>query len=132
MKAISEILNNYEDYETPCNDRFGIRFCSFLTSEQVEEIGFYFEAEYANKHVPIEWTEENIIKQMTEDVQFGWEKACEKRAFLSYVMTEAVKAWCKVLGNEFQNFDVKTYYNQYGKPLFKAVAQKYNINLSRK
>jgi hypothetical protein len=41
-------------------------------------------------------------------------------------MYDVVRSWCKVLENEFANFD--NYYD-YGKPLFKAVAEKYNWTL---
>lgn len=40
MKTIEEILNNYSKYETPIDDRFGIRFCNFLTSDQAKRIAF--------------------------------------------------------------------------------------------
>ena len=68
----------------------------------------------------------NIIEQLKEDVRFGWEKACEGRGLSANLMYEVVKTWCKVLENEYEDFDD---YAPYGKPLFKAVAQKYNIIL---
>lgn len=126
MKTINEILENYKDYEIFLEDRFGARFCYFLTPEQMEKIGFSLNDEYKDKYVPKEWTEENVIEQLKQDVLFGWEKACDERGISADLMYEVVKSWCKVLENDLQYFSD---YSPYGKPLFKAVAQKYNIEL---
>ena len=126
MKTINEILENYEEYETFMDDRFGARLCSFLTVEQAEKIGFAFKDEYKDKHIPKAWTEENVVNQLKEDVLFGWEKACDERGISASLMYEVVKSWCKVLENDLQYFSD---YDPYGKPLFKAVAQEYNIEL---
>lgn len=126
MKTINEILENYQDYGIPFEDRFGERFCRFLTPEQMEKIGFSLNDEYKEKHVSKEWTEENVVNQLKKDVLFGWEKACDGRGISANLMYEVVKSWCKVLENDLQYFSD---YAPYGKPLFKAVAQKYNIEL---
>lgn len=126
MKTINEILEDYDEYETALDDRFGLRLVQFLTVEQAEKIGFIFKEEYKELHMPKEWTEENIIAQLKEDVLFGWEKACNQRGISSSLMYEVVKTWCKVLENGLENFND---YAPYGMPLFKAVADKYNIIL---
>lgn len=126
MKTNNEILENYEDYETFIVDRLGVRLCNFLTVEQAEKIGFAFKDEYKDKHIPKAWTEENVIEQLKEDVVFGWEKARDERGLSADLMYDVVKSWCKVLENEYKDFDD---YAPYGKPLFKAVAKKYNITL---
>ena len=33
MKTINEVLDNYDEYKTFLEDRFGRRFCEFLTEE---------------------------------------------------------------------------------------------------
>ena len=86
MKTLQEILDNYNKYETSLEDRFGRRLCEFLTVEQMEQIGFELEDEYKEIHKPKEWTEENIIAQLKEDVLFGWEKACDERGISSGLM----------------------------------------------
>lgn len=127
MKTIKEILDNYKDYEVVLDDRFGVRLCEFLTIEQMEKLGFeYNDQEQANVHKPKEWTEKNILTQLKEDVEFGWEKACDGRGISSNLMYEVVKSWCKVLENEFAVFNE---YTPYGKPLFRAVAKKYGWEL---
>ena len=132
MKTIEDILNNYEEYETPIDYRFGKRFAEFLSADQVEKLGFQFKnEEVKKKHKPIPFTEENILKQLKEDVGFGWEKACDERGISSSLMYEVVLAWCKVLENDFADWTGKSeeQYKPYGKPLFKAVAQKYGWKL---
>lgn len=42
-------------------------------------------------------------------------------------MYDVVKSWCKILENEFYDFNE---YESYGKPLFMAVAKKYGWSLS--
>lgn len=126
MKAINEILENYKEYEVFLDDRFGARFSCFLTPEQMEKIGFSLNDAYKDKYVPKEWTEENVVNQLKEDVLFGWEKACDGRGISASLMYEVVKSWCKVLEDDLQYFSD---YGPYGKPLFKAVAQKYGIDL---
>lgn len=127
MKTIEEVLQNYKDYEVPLDDRFGSRLCEFLTLQQMETLDFsYNDPEKAKTHTPKAWTKENIPAQLKEDVEFGWEKACDERGISSSLMYEVVKSWCKVLENEFADFED---YEPYGKPLFKAVAKKYGWRL---
>jgi len=124
MKTIQEIIEDYKDYETFLEDRFGRRFCDFLTNEQAEKIGFRFKDGYVNDPVP--WTEENVLKQLKEDVEFGWEKCCDERGISAELMYEVVKAWCKVLENGLENI---SYYG-YGREMFKSVAKHYGWELA--
>ena len=126
MKSIEEILANYKDYATDLDDRFGRRFCDFLTIEQMASIGFsYTDKEAEKKHVPKEWTEENIIKQLKEDLDFGWEKCCDQRGISASLMADVVQTWCNVLENGL--YDLA--YGYYGDNVFKTVAKKYDVTL---
>lgn len=127
MKTVEEVLQNYKDYEVALEDRFGVRLCDFLTLQQMEVLGFFYnDPDKAKTHTPKVWSEENILAQLKRDVEFGWEKACDERGISSSLMYEVVKSWCKVLENEFADFED---YGPYGKPLFKAVAKKYGWEL---
>ena len=126
MKTIKEVLNNYKDYETPIDDRFGVRFCQFLTAEQMEQIGFSLNADYKDQHKPQEWTRENILTQLEKDVEFGFEKALDKRGISSNLMFSVVNSWNKILEEGLQDWDTDNY-AQYGLPLFKATAIKYEF-----
>ena len=122
MKKLSEILKNYQDYETMLDARFGKRLCDFLTVAQAKKIGFTFKEGYVHKKKP--WTEENIIAQLQDDVEFGFEKALNQRGISASLIYEVVKTWCKVLENGLDTID----YPMYGLPLFKAVALKYGFD----
>lgn len=128
MKTIEQILGNYEEYKTHLDDRLGRRLCQFLTVEQMESIGYKYRSEEdAKAHTPIPFTEENVLMQLKEDVEFGWEKACNQRGLSAGMMHEVVEAWCEVLENGLAG---SVPYAPYGKPLFKAVAEKYGFELT--
>ena len=127
MKKLQEILDNFKEWEMPFDDRFGKRLCKFLTVEQAKSIGLEFKEEYAATHQPIAWTRENIIAQLKEDVEFGFEKALNKRGISSGMMFGVVMSWNKVLEEGLENFSEDNY-AQYGLPLFKATAVKYGFD----
>lgn len=130
MKFLNEVLDNYNEiYRVLVEDRFGIRLCQFLTIDEMKRIGFTIDAKHAATHQPLEWTEENVLKQLKEDVEFGYKKAVNERGISSSLMYMVVLDWCKVLDNEFSNWTANDY-GDYGKPLFIAVANKYGWTLS--
>ena len=124
MKTIQEILDNYKEYEVFLEDRFGSRLSNFLTIEQMNSIGFKLKE--GATHTVKEYTRENILEQLKEDVLFGWEKACDERGISSGLMFEVVKSWNKVLEEGLEKFSK---YDPYGKPLFRATAEKYGWEL---
>lgn len=125
MKTIEEIIKNYENYETSIEDRFGRRLCQFLTREQMVKIGFELGGNV--DHIPKEWTRENIINQLKSDVEFGFEKALDKRGISSSLMFSVVMSWNKVLEEGLEDWDEDNY-RYYGLPLFKATALKYGFD----
>ena|SRR3972149_2082561 len=124
MKKLNEVIDNYKEYETFLDDRFGTRLLQFLNEDQLVKIGFKVKegAEWTRKK---EWTEENILKQLESDLEFGWEKCQDERGISSELMADVVKSWCKVLENGLEN----TEYGWYGDNVFKTVAKYYNIKL---
>lgn len=114
MKTINEILDNYEDYRTELEDRFGRRFCEFLTLGQIDRIGF--STNNAN-HQPKEWTLNNVIEQLKKDAEFGLEKAEDERGISSSLMYEVCKSWCKIIGKE----DLILEYDSYGIETFENI-----------
>lgn len=129
MISIESIIENHKKKkaENPliaCEDRFGRRLIDFLTEEQMKELGFEMKEEFKGTHKPIPYTEENVLKQLKRDVEFGYEKACNHRGISSSLMFEVVKDWCGVLQNGLENWSDDDY-GPYGYPLFKAVNDKY-------
>ena len=124
MKKIKEILNNYDNYKTTLDDRFGSRFIDFLTIEEMESIGFELKDEYKNDWQPKEWNEENIIEQLKKDIEFGIEKAEDERGISSSLMFEVVKSWLKVLEDKETLEYFEDYYD-YGLNGFYPARDKY-------
>ena len=123
MKTLEQVLANHEkDIQGTTmmfDDRLGIRLCQFLTEEQAKTIGFTVK-EGCTWTPPIPFTEENVLKQLKKDVEFGWEKACGHRGISANMMYDVVLAWCQILENEFATWDD---YAPYGTPLFIAVSK---------
>lgn len=124
MKTIKYITENYKEFKTLIQDRFGARFTDFLPVEEWEKFGFRFTGDENNKPVPKEWTRENILAQLKEDVEFGFKKALDKRGISASLMLQVVMAWNLVLEEGLEDWDENNY-AQYGLPLFKATAEKY-------
>ena len=124
MKTKEEILSNYSKWSTFLDDRFGARFIQFLTEEEMAQIGFELKDEYKGKHEPKEWTKENILAQLKEDVEFGFEKALDCRGISASLMFDVVLKWNRVLEDGLEDWD-ENEYAMYGLPLFKATAVKY-------
>lgn len=96
INYIKEHISEFEE-DNFLDRRFTKRFIDFLPTSEWEKFGFRYTGE--DEYMPKEWTEENIITQLKEDVQFGYEKAINKRGISSELMAMVVNAWCKVLQN---------------------------------
>lgn len=124
MKRIKDILNNYDNYKTVLDDRFGNRFIDFLTIEEMESIGIELKDEYKKDWQPKEWNEENIIEQLKKDIEFGIEKAEDERGLSSSLMFEVVKSWLKVLEDK-ETLEYFEGYYDYGLNGFYPARDKY-------
>lgn len=72
----------------------------------------------------VEFTRENVLKQLEEDVRFGFEKALNQRGISASLMFECVMMWNYILEEGLEDWDEDDY-RFYGLPLFKATAVKY-------
>ena len=124
MKTKEYIIENYKEFKTPLDDRFGSRFTDFLPVEDWEKVGFRYTGNENEKPEPKEWTRENILAQLKQDVEFGFEKALDKRGISAGLMFDVVMKWNRVLEEGLEDWGVN-HYAQYGLPLFKATAVKY-------
>lgn len=122
MKTLDEIVNNYEEWSVFLDDRFGVRLAQFLTQEQLEKIGFKWNSDEPYPE-PKEWTRENILSQLKEDVEFGFEKALDKRGISASLMFAVVLRWNRVLEEGLEDYPEDNYAMYL--PLFKATAEKY-------
>ena len=101
--------------------RFTKRLMDFLPTNEWKTFGYQYVGE--GEYTPKEWTEENILAQLKEDVEFGIEKATNHRGISANLMFNVVKAWCKILENGLDTTD----YGWYGDKLFKAVDEYYKF-----
>lgn len=99
MYSINYVKEHFDEFEKDefLDRRFTRRFIDFLPASEWEKFGFSYTGE--EPFVPLEWTEENILKQLKRDAIFGYAKAECERGISSELMAMVVNAWCKVLQN---------------------------------
>jgi len=124
MKTRWDVLQAIKNgKESECIDRRDFhRLASFFPEEDLTTFGF--ELIKGSKWKTKELTYENVVAQLKTDVEFGFEKALDKRGISSELMYEVVKMWMWVLNDDLA--DLKDY-AMYGLPLYKAVALKYGF-----
>lgn len=126
MKTLEQIAKEYKSETLDGRDLS--RLSIFIPYNMLKDFGIepkeeYDDEEIWNKHIK-EFTRENILEQLKEDVDFGFEKALNKRGISSSLMYEVVRMWNWILEEGLEDFDS---YAQYGLPLFKATAVKYGF-----
>lgn len=110
MLQLDYILNNWDKSNSLLGDMFGRRLSQFLTVEQAKSIDWEVSKQY---HKTIEFTKQNVLKQLESDVAFGFKKALEKNLLISKLMFDVVKEWLFILEDPLKDFDD---YSMYGLP----------------
>lgn len=123
INYVKEHINEFEE-DSFIDRRFTKRFIDFLPTSEWEKFGFRYTGE--DEYIPKEWTEENVITQLKEDVQFGYEKAINERGISSELMAMVVNAWCKILQN---GLNLNGNDGWYHKKQFTTVAEHYGWKL---
>lgn len=125
MKSLNYVKEHYKEIEQDdfLDRRWTARFIEFLPTDEWKDYGFEYVGE--GTHETLEWTEENILKQLKKDVAFAIEKAVDHRGISADLMNNVLQSWCIVLENDLENTD----YGWYGDKLIKAVDALYNFNL---
>ena len=135
MRTLDEILSNFK-YN--CLDGRDLnRLCKFIPWDVVKNYPDFLDNindEYCNEEkwmtevYQVPYTRENILTQLSLDVEFGFEKALNRRGISAGLMFDVVKMWNWVLNEdeELANWPSERY-AMYGLPLFKATAVKYGF-----
>lgn len=123
MKTLEQVKEQYKSETLDGRDLN--RLMQFIPEDQLKDFGLELKDEYKGKHQHLEFTKENILAQLKEDVDFGFEKALNKRGTSSSLMYEVVSMWNWILEDGLEDFED---YAQYGLPLFKATALLYGFN----
>ena len=114
-------------YSNGIENRTLTRMICFLSAEQIEKLGFEFKNdELREEHTPVEWTKENVLKQLEVDLDFAFEKALDKRGISANLMFYVVLFWNEVLESSLSNYDIMNY-AQYGLPLLKLTALEFDM-----
>jgi hypothetical protein len=122
MKTLNQIKEQYKSKTIDGRDLH--RLMQFIPENELKDFGIELKEEYIGKHQHIQFTRENILKQLKEDVDFGFEKALDQRGISAGLMFAVVKMWNWVLEEGLEDWDDNNY-AMYGLPLFKATAIKY-------
>jgi hypothetical protein len=98
LKYVKSHINEFEEDDF-LDSRWTKRFLNFIPVSEWENYGFKCSGD-PDKIAVVEWTEENVLAQLKQDVEFGYEKAMDERGISSELMAMVVNAWCKVLEND--------------------------------
>ncbi len=119
MQTLEQVLENFKS--EAIDGRDANRLADFMPEDQLADIGITLKEEFIGKHKHIEWTEENILKQLERDVEFGFKKALNQRGISASLMYEVVGMWNGILENGLNEDS----YAMYGLPRFKTTAVHY-------
>ena len=122
MKTLQYIKENYKS--STLDGRDLTRLMQFVPEEELKDFDLELKDECKKTHKVIPFTRENILRQLKDDVAFGFEKALDRRGISSELMYEVVKMWNWILEEGLEDFSE---YGMYGLPLFKATALKYGF-----
>ncbi|WP_211749905.1 hypothetical protein [Paenibacillus sp. Marseille-Q4541] len=122
MKTLEQVYENY--VSNTFDGRDLTRLMQFVPEQDLHRIGVELNEEYKGTHQAIEFTRENVLKQLEKDVIFGMEKAENQRGISSEMMYEVVRMWNWILEEGLEDFDN---YGAYGFPLFRATANQYGF-----
>jgi len=123
MKTLQQVKELYKS--NTIDGRDFKRLVQFIPESDLKDFGLELKDEFVGKHEHKEFTKENILIQLKEDVEFGFEKALNQRGLSSSMMAEVVKMWNWILEEGLEDFDE---YPMYGLPIFKATALKYGFD----
>ena len=123
MKTLDQIAQLYTSKTIDARDIH--RLARFIPDDMLFRLGLEVKEDFKENREVLEFTRENVLKQLEKDVAFGFEKALNKRGISSSLMYSVVKMWNWILEEGLEDFES---YAQYGLPLFKATAVKYNFD----
>lgn len=126
MKTLEQLKTDF--VSRAIDNRDIHRLLEFIPYEYLEHFGVEVEDTEAEwNSTLLEYTEENVLKQLKCDVDFGFDKALNRRGLSAGLMFGVVQMWNTILENELADWPDNNY-AQYGLPLLKATALLYNFN----
>jgi hypothetical protein len=101
------------------------RLAEFIPKAKLADFDLTLKPEAIGTWEHKEFTRDNVLAQLKEDVAFGFEKALDQRGISAGLMHDVVRMWNWILEEGLEDFND---YAQYGLPLFKATAVKYGFD----
>jgi len=125
MKTLDYVKEHINEIEQDklLDRRFTKRFIDFIPTTEWELFGYKYTGN--EEYIPKEWTEENVLAQLKDDVEFAIEKATNHRGISASLMNGVLISWCIVLENGLENTD----YGWYGDKLIKKIDELYGFGL---
>lgn len=123
MKTLQQVKEMYKSKTIDGRDLS--RLMQFIPEAELKDFGLELKEEYVGTHKHIEFTKENVLIQLRNDVDFGFTKALNKRSISASLMSDVVMMWNWILEEGLENFNN---YPMYGLPIFKATALKYGFD----
>lgn len=124
MKTLQEIKEQYKRDES-LDGRDLARLIQFVPDDELKNFGIKLKDGCVRSDQYVEMTRDNVLIQLEKDVNFGFEKALNRRGISSSIMHGVVSMWNWILQEGLENFYD---YAHYGLPLFKATAIKYGFD----
>ena len=126
MLSLEYMKEHIKDIEQDkfLDTRWTKRMMQFIPYEEWKKYGFEPSKDFdPSTYKPKEWTEENLMDQLKEDIDFAIYKATSHKGISASLMNDVLISWCIVLENGLEN----TEYGWYGDKLIKALNEKYNL-----
>lgn len=128
MKSFEDALAFVKQWDGAFDGRDIKRFSLFLPLDRLAEAGLEAEEGVTAEEwgEPRPWTEEEVVKQLLEDAEFGLQKAIGERGLSSNCMFHVVNMWCHLLENGLEDEEERYGYGLgYGRSLFEKVLKHY-------
>ncbi len=127
MKSFEDALKFMKTWDGSFDDRDRARFAEFVPFDRCSDAGLKpEEGMTAQKWGDVRpWTEEEVLKELKSDAEFGLEKAEHERGISSSCMFIVVNMWCHLLENGLE----QDHYFDYGRVLFERVLSHYGWNV---
>ena len=124
MKSLTDAMAFMKSWDGAIDERDKGRFAKFVPFERIAEAGIKPQEGTTKQSWgdTTEWTKENILKQLKEDVEFGLAKAHGQRGISAQCMFACVNMWCHLLENGLEEDS----YEDYGVAFFEKVCDHYN------
>jgi hypothetical protein len=123
MKSLLDTILFVEENPAFIDNRRERRLIDFTPVDKFELLGFELaEGADASQHSPIEWNEENVLKEFKSDLDFAIEKAKYQRGISVNLMKEVVDMWLfalEITAEKPQESDA--YYLNYFKAIKKSI-----------